>query len=449
MAPRDPVTTVSHPTSTPAGDMPAFPPGKAQAKVAIVEHPAPQSRNRVFIALMRGDAVNAYELKGYTKQSVVGAALDHAGVEKQKSTLYIHHVADAGNFMVVMSFNVPADIDLVFVAVCLKIMLADNSSIYGVVHETAVFHTTWHVFERLRERCGDPQPAVTVFRTENFYGERPGDLIGASQGSRPIEHEAAPGPKTTQVSGPKVKTGNKPAPEVITRVMLPDVPIINQYNDFTWLDGYLKDHPKESVPKGASGAALCGVATLRMYFWYFNGVDLTQEETVKVINAVYLSEQGMAGSKAPAEIDARLGRAWHVKADFSTGGRVDEIPPCIHRRYPVPVGVLCFKGTIDAMLETSTHYTEQQVEEGRDHPHPKIYGYKGPGVEPTGHWCLAVGYEKKGKTLSAIIVHDPDTGCRVKVPSTGFDATFSTSGKVFRILTEPPKPDPKAKPHHK
>jgi hypothetical protein len=210
---------------------------------------------------------------------------------------------------------------------------------------------------------------------------------------------------------------------------------VNQHVDFAWIANYKGKHPEDPrSSKLPTGASLCGVATLRMYLKYFDGVDLSVEQQVGLIDSVYIKDQGMSGEYASEWLNTDFARRWRVKTDFSTGGgverlyaddeRIEGIRQCIDHRYPVPVGLIKCVGTIEAPLRLCPNDT---LKAGDVHPHAHAYG--------NGHWVLAVGYMKRKNDVIGLLINDPDTGCRARLDRAGFSQSAGSDGSVWRIAT--------------
>jgi hypothetical protein len=422
MYPDEPIITVAFDPDVVSGDVPRFPEGKGHASVALVEHPEPRGRMRALIALMRNKVEHAYELTGYQPLSLADATLDWAKAKPSvvKSTVKIHRAADYEKSIPVMAFDLPPHVDEAFVeAALLKLMLSETDSTYSVLGKQNFYHSAHGVFAKLRERCGDP--TLRVNRAWHFAA-KPGDLVSDAAYSRAIAATGPAGSATApQVSGPRVAHGRKPAKLATTKVLLHDVPMVNQNTDFAWVRGYNAQHPpNKQLP---TGDRLCGVATLRMYYWYFDGVDLSEDEQVELINTTYRGE--FSGEYAPDLLDATLGKRWHIKTGFNTRGTLEEIRTAIDERYPVPIGIIQQDSTISAVLNVP----EGDARTAGEHYRHDRY--------QTGHWVLVVGYEKKGEETTAIFINDPNTGCRARL---NLEQITTTAGsKIWRVLTEPRK----------
>ncbi len=409
----EPTITTTFPEDD-GGGAPSFPPGKGGASVALVEHPDPLCRVRQLIALRRGDLEHAYELTGFTQESLVDRALGWAGVGgKAHGTARIQRAADYERSAPVQSFDVPEDVDEGLVTASLsEWMEGKTPGTYGVVHSQSFFHSAYGVFEELRALCG--HPPLHVRKTAHFATPSQGTLVASSQLSPGILALAGTTGKASQVSGARVKSGEKAASKAVTRVLL-SVPMVNQHQDFDWISR----HRRTDLPTGGS---LCGVATLRMHIWYFNNSDLSVEEQVDVIDGVYIPGQGMAGSMAPAFLDRRLGQYWQTKHGFTTTGGLATIKACLDRRYPVPVGVV----RIDAKVDEAIRPSRYDLRTGDNHYHQ--FG-------SSGHWTLAIGYERKGDQLTAIFLNDPDSACRLKLSMDQFADSAGGDGSIWMIST--------------
>lgn len=396
------------------GDTPAFPPGKGPASVALVEHPDPLCRVRLLLALRRGDLEHAYGLTGFVQGSLVERTLAWAGAGgATASSVRIQRAADYERSAPVQSFQLPADVDEALVTTTLAdLLLGKTQSTLGVVHAQSFFHSAYGVFEELRALCGSPP--LRLEKTAHFTTSAAGDLVASSQPSPAIFALAGTTAAADQLSGARVKSGAKSAPAAVVRLLL-DVPMVNQHLDFDWI----ARHPRRDLPTGGS---LCGVATLRMHVWYFNNSDLSEGEQLDLIDRVYIPGQGMAGGEAPPFLDRKLGRYWQTAHAFTTAGSLATLRACLDRRHPVPVGVVRFDARVDAAIRPSRY----ALAAGDAHYHQ--FG-------SSGHWALAVGYERKGNDLSAILINDPDSACLLKLSMDQLADSAGGDGSIWLIRT--------------
>jgi hypothetical protein len=420
-----PIITLRHPDEDHAGDTPCFPEGEGQARVALVEHPDPLCRARGFIALQRGEREHAYELCDFQEQSVVERALGWAGIGGATTRrARVRRARDYHASIPSLTFDVPADIDPSLLAAALTpILLGEVPGAYGVAHSQVAFTTPHDAFQRLRSLAGDPP--IKSRKLGYFGAPAEATLIAASVLSPGIFAARTPTDgSAAQRFGAETPTKIAAAGATVKRLLL-DVPLINQNVAFTWTEAIA------GMPRGGS---LCGVATLRMYLMYFNTGDISEAEQSEIIDRVYITGKGMAGGNAPAVIREKLGAYWQIGASYTTTGSVADVVRCLDRRYPVPVGVLAVDGTIELVGQSSWKY---QISAGDPHP-------RGPGhpYGNAGHWLLAVGYEKRiessgAEQVTAILVNDPDTGARVRVPvPDAFAATAGSDGDVWMITTQ-------------
>jgi len=162
------------------GNAPVFPDGDGPASVALLEHPWSMSRHRSFIALCRGGAEHAYELRDFSPPSLFEALMGRVqSASIQRVDDYVHGIR-------VLSFDVPESVSPARVAAKLAELLGGKPfGFYAVVRSQNGFHNAHELFSLLRRASGNP-PVVVSKLVNPMAGGGADDLFPAASTHRAI-----------------------------------------------------------------------------------------------------------------------------------------------------------------------------------------------------------------------------------------------------------------------
>ena len=195
------------------GDAPAFPEGDGPASVVLLEHPWPMSRHRSFIALCRGGAEHAYELRDFSPPSLFEALLGRV------RSASIKRVDDYVHAVPVLSFELPEGVSPARVAAKLAELLGGKpSGFYAVVRSKNGYHNAHELLSLLRRAAGNPPVAVRKL-VNPMAGGGADDLFPAASTHRAVA-AALVEPDKAQHSGSVVHYGGIPPCPVCGKVQV-------------------------------------------------------------------------------------------------------------------------------------------------------------------------------------------------------------------------------------
>lgn len=139
------------------GDEPCFPLGRGPGRVALLEHPDPLCRQRVFLGLCRDGAEHAYEIEAGPPQGLVESLLArHRGAPLPPNGR-IRFVKDAPVFAYILYFDLPEGAPFSQIAKRLALILkGEIAGLYGEALRQMVFHSAHGAFELLWKAAGGP-----------------------------------------------------------------------------------------------------------------------------------------------------------------------------------------------------------------------------------------------------------------------------------------------------
>lgn len=151
------------------GDEPAFPLGRGPGRVALLEHPDPLCRQRVFLGLARDGAEHAYEIEPGAEQGLVSSLLARYQGSPLPQSGRIRLVEDAPVLACVQSFDVPEGAPFDQLAGRLsRLLKGEVAGLYGEAMRQMAFHSAHGAFELLWKACGCPPVVVCRAQPTQF-----------------------------------------------------------------------------------------------------------------------------------------------------------------------------------------------------------------------------------------------------------------------------------------
>jgi peptidoglycan hydrolase-like protein with peptidoglycan-binding domain len=235
---------------------------------------------------------------------------------------------------------------------------------------------------------GDRGPAVLEIQRAlgmsaggqtGVYGPTTAEVVAAFQAANGIQANGRVGPQTWAA----IQRGGAPTPAGpgggSSRT-----PIVDQH---------ALPHPR--------GGVFCGVATMAMALQGAGkSADLSNRSSVQALSeGMYIPGAGTSG----AGMASNMRKRGLANATYTTGGSMGGLVASLAKGKTVPMGFDRMSGVVVDLPRPSTRYPG--LREGARHDH--TFG-------PSGHWALVVGFEGDAKNPSAFLIHDPDTGAKLR-----------------------------------
>jgi hypothetical protein len=234
---------------------------------------------------------------------------------------------------------------------------------------------------------GDRGPAVLEIQRAlgmsaggqtGVYGPTTAKVVADFQAANGIQANGRVGPQTWAA----LQQGGKSAGGSAGGA--PRAPIVDQH---------ALPHPR--------GGVFCGVATMAMALQGAGkSADLGSRAGVQGLSeGMYIPGSGTSG----AGMASNMRKRGLPNATYTTGGSMSGLVASLAKGKTVPMGFDRMSGVVVDLPRPSTRYPG--LREGARHDH--TFG-------PSGHWALVVGFEGDAKNPSAFLIHDPDTGAKLR-----------------------------------